>query len=142
MLECSPCPYDCASCFDLQRCSTCNSSDYRVLNKTTWKCQPFPGYFDNNGADTCLQCMVGCLNCTSLTSCTKCDSSFTLNGGLCYGTCPIRSYPTVQNSMNSTCDRCPFDCFTCSSNRDCLSCSYADFRQINGVRCIPIDGYY
>lgn len=105
-------------------------------------CEPIPGYFDN-GVAIAVQCEVGCLNCTSLYACTLCISSFTLNGGLCYGSCPVRTYSTNPNSASSTCKRCPYDCYTCSSNGDCLSCSSnIDFRQLSGVRCVPISGYY
>lgn len=141
-LFCYPCPYYCSACYTSSRCSLCHASDFRVMNFSNYICEPFPGYFDN-GVAMAVQCEVGCLNCTSLYSCTLCISSFTLNGGLCYGSCPVRTYSINPNSASSTCKRCPYDCYTCSSNGDCLSCSSTiDFRQLSGVRCVPISGYY
>lgn len=90
-----------------------------------------------------VQCAIGCIACTSLTACSSCIPSFTLNGGLCYGTCPARSYVSNPNSPSNTCNRCLYDCYTCSSNGDCLSCNQAvDFRTLNGSRCVPMLGYY
>ena len=89
------------------------------------------------------KCGVGCIACTSLTACSSCIASFTLTGGLCYGTCPVRSYATSPNSPSSTCNRCPYDCYTCYSNGDCLSCNQTvDFRTLTGTRCVPMVGYY
>ena len=112
------------------------------MNFTNYRCQPFPGYFDP-GTAVAQICTVGCLNCTSLTACSLCSSSFTLSGGLCYGTCPSRTYATSPNSASSTCNRCPFDCYTCDSSGNCLSCnSSVDFRQLSNNRCVPLAGYY
>ena len=142
MLACVPCPYYCASCYALGRCSSCNASDFRVFNSTSFYCQPLPGYFDNL-LPAAAPCAVGCLNCTSLTSCSLCSSAFSLANGLCYGTCPVRTYATSPNSANSTCNRCPYDCYQCDSSGNCLSCnSTIDFRELSGSRCIPMPGYY
>ena len=110
VLACVPCPYYCASCYALGRCSACNASDFRVFNSTSFYCQPLPGYFDNL-LPAAVPCTVGCLNCTSLTSCSLCSSAFSLINGLCYGSCPVRTYATSPNSVNSTCNRCPYDCY-------------------------------
>ena len=111
------------------------------MNLTTRRCDPIPGYYDNN-LTIAAPCSVGCTSCTSATSCQACSSNYQLSGGFCFGPCPVRTYANTSNSANSTCKRCPFDCYTCISNGDCLSCDSADFRYLSGVRCIPNSGYY
>ena len=41
--SCSLCPYDCATCNNLQQCLTCAPNDFRELNAT--RCVPLPGYY-------------------------------------------------------------------------------------------------
>ena len=141
-LKCVACPYDCEACYPSGGCSLCNASDFRVLNQTSQRCQPIPGYYDA-GVAVALRCEVGCLVCSSPTACSTCNSTFSLSGGLCYGPCPVRTYPNTSDTSNGTCQRCPYDCYTCNSNGSCLSCnSSLDFRQLSGTRCIPMAGYY
>lgn len=143
ILWCESCPYDCQNCYAFGKCSACNISHYRIINVNTGRCDPILGYFDNGIAVASL-CMPGCLNCTSLNACISCKTSFTLLQGLCYGTCPSRTYPTNPNSpTSSTCMRCPYDCYTCSSNGNCLSCNgTTDYRTLSNGRCIPLPGYF
>ena len=45
--------------------------------------------------------------------------------------------------INKRCMACPFDCYTCDSAGNCLTCnSTADYRVLNGTRCIHMGGYY
>jgi hypothetical protein len=54
----------------------------------------------------------------------------------------VRTYAKTAGS-NVTCGYCPYDCYSCNSNGDCLTCNATtDFRELNGVRCDPLQGYY
>lgn len=73
---CKPCiasAYACRKCLVNGTCTLCdNTTDFRVLNTSTGKCDPLPGYY-NTGVAIAAQCNSNCLNC-SVTSinCTAC----------------------------------------------------------------------
>lgn len=72
-----------------------------------------------------LACGDNCLECSSAGYCTACvNSTFTyylLYNGLCYSTCPQKTYHPTNLT---TCQTCHPSCLTCngSSLASCTSC--------------------
>ena len=122
---CDPCPYDCFTCNSLGGCLSCNATtDFRILDMNSSRCVPMSGYFESNKTVSSA-CSLGCNNCTSLTNCFNCFDRY------------------VFNHSSNACSACPYDCFTCDLAGNCLTCSSAtDFRELSGLRCIPLVGYF
>jgi len=122
---------------------TCNlTSDFRVLNVSTQRCQAMQGYFDNL-ITVAVPCNSSCVYCMNLTFCTQCqDGYFFTKDNLCSAQCEVRYFAEVPTK---TCKSCLFDCYTCKNSQACLSCNQTtDFRILNAntSRCVPLPGYY
>lgn len=110
--------YDCSQCSGtLTDCTVCDAADFRVLNASTSRCDPMPGYFDDGGNNALAQqCNNNCSRCVGITTdCTDCVSGYFLLSKVCY--------PCI-----TSCSVCPnsVSCTTCISN-------YV----YNGTVCIP-----
>lgn len=93
--NCLPCQYDCYTCINGYTCTSCNSStDNRLYNPTSIRCDPIPDYYDP-GITVATPCLYP----------------------NCCGTKPVYFH------QNSTCLRaCPKD-YIQSINKTCSLCS-------------------
>jgi hypothetical protein len=110
--------YDCYHCSSAGPCTACsNSTDFRVLNATTNRCDPLPGYYDDGTSNEQAQpCDANCKSCkTTAVYCTACfDGSF-------------------LNATNG-CTPCMANCQLCSSANSCSNCSA--YYAFDGSSCI------
>lgn len=141
--NCVKCSYDCYTCTRSNTCLTCNdTTEFRILSANGKRCLPLVGYFDNKTA-VCVKCPNGCFACISLSRCISCLTGFFFNSdGLCYSSCPQRTFPNV---FARVCFPCYYTCATCSQPKTCSSCnSTYDFRVLNFTKesCQCLTGFY
>ncbi len=100
------CSYTCETCDNSENCTTCNSSDFRVINTNTSQCDPINGFYDDGLNNSMSQpCNPSCVTCFgSATYCSSCvnDTYYLLNGqcDLCNST--MTDCMTCDNSMTCT----------------------------------------
>jgi hypothetical protein len=137
--NCTACPYDCYVCDTNNYCLSCNASgDHRELSGN--RCVPLPGYYES-GQTQAAACDPSCATCDSANTCTSCNAPLVLSGGQCAA--PSTPCPFRQFDYYGTCTACPYDCFTCNPSGYCLTCNDTnDHRQLSGVRCVPLPGYF
>ena len=125
-LTCEPCLYDCFQCTNASVCSACdNSTDFRVMNTSTSRCLPLPGYYDDGLSHiVALACNANCLTCTtSSTYCLSCPPGKFLSGTTCVG------------CVDPNCNNC-----TTSSN--CWACvvPYSPSAYVCVLNCTLVNG--
>jgi proprotein convertase subtilisin/kexin type 5 len=135
--SCQSCPFDCLTCDPDQNCLSCSADiDFRTLIGS--RCVPLPGYYESNQT-VAAACPTECENCSSSSNCTSCIYNYHLENGKCIKNgCPVRTFDYYGN-----CTACPYDCYSCNPQQFCLSCNATtDFRELSGVRCVPLPGYF
>jgi cysteine-rich repeat protein len=159
---CQPCPlssYDCYQCNSSGLCTTCsNSTDFRVMNSSTNRCNPMPGYYDEGtNNSTAKPCNSNCKTCiTTSIYCTSCNPKFYL--------IPNECIPCMTNcqvcTSGTSCDTCDpnyaFDsgasacvltincsdiayCTTCNNTNGCTQC-VSGYNATNITACSPVCG--
>lgn len=98
--------YDCYQCSSAGACTVCsNSSDFRVMNTSTNRCDPMPGYYDVGSNNSMAQpCSNSCKTCEVASNlCRSCFDGFYYDGA-------------------TSCISCMANCLTCSSGITCTTC--------------------
>jgi cysteine-rich repeat protein len=104
---CSSCRFDCLTCYNSTRCSSCNLTN-RYLEPSNLSCLPKEGYYESNDF-TPFTCTPPCRTCLNNgTFCTSCLTNTSLFFG--NNSCLLCSY------LLEGCDTCNSTyCFTCLS---------------------------
>lgn len=142
--NCDRCPITCATCTDVNNCTSCATRFMLNGGLCTGACNE--GQVNVNGV--CRNCSdANCRVCeTNLTRCTTCRTGFNLlanfnpDGSIqsttCVSTCPATRYAT-----NGTCAACISNCDVCTDNMQCLRCS-RNFVLKNGRCQATCDTYF
>jgi cysteine-rich repeat protein len=70
-------------------CSSCNdTTDFRIMNNGTNRCDPLPGYYDT-GVTAAAPCSSNCSTCTSASLCTACFTPYSISGSVCVLNCTL-----------------------------------------------------
>lgn len=143
--ECTPCPGDCDTCLNADKCTSCKIG-FLIDDNCVDVCPK--GTYPQINPNTCVPCDTKCSACTSNT-CTECNNGFFLIDNKCVEVCPNKTFP---NKDTNKCDNCSDFCDSCQSADICDRCQNgydlqddicktdcsAGSVSINGI-CVPCD---
>jgi hypothetical protein len=143
-LICEKCPATCATCTDVNTCTSCITRYVLNAGYCTGACND--GQVPVNAV--CKNCTdPGCKVCdTTLAKCTTCMpglnllATYDVNGIIISTTC-VATCPSDRYATNGVCAACIANCDVCSDNMQCLGCSKGYVLQ-NGRCQTTCDTYY
>eukprot|EP01022_Parablepharisma_sp_SALTPOND_P021517 TRINITY_DN426_c0_g1_i1.p1 TRINITY_DN426_c0_g1~~TRINITY_DN426_c0_g1_i1.p1 ORF type:complete len:1419 (+),score=48.84 TRINITY_DN426_c0_g1_i1:473-4729(+) len=129
-LDCHSTCGECADPGDIQKCTTCDAADDRVIGPSPGPCEPLPcptHMAESADGINCLDCHSSCVECSSpadLNKCTSCPTDELLVGateGYCADECPTH---TAKDPMNlSHCLECDGTCEECNEPGNSAKCT-------------------
>lgn len=108
----------CATCYGSLniQCLSCTNTSLYYYNGTCLAACPLGLYSVSN---QCSYCPSTCLSCTNLTFCLSCLTGYYLSNNQCARTCPISTFPNINNANLSICASCPDNCTRCGNALTC-----------------------